>query len=398
MTKGLKTQSGFTLGELMVVIVIIEMLVTFTLPGFFKSRNKAREAEVKSNIHTIQIALERYAVDNCGVYPPFLCGGERDSNILWCISDNFDNNTHPNAVWPDLSYLGDSKNRGVTPYAVIRPSDGKGNYTGRFKNGYDMINADPLLFFGYLSQYPRNPFAAKDAGMWNSDTKGGIGRPGKYPFGGYHGDIMFDLGFGWGDAPQTDFVLNVSGIEVADEGITNAISDPDLDAPGNFYYHPLFADGIPVYFHTCQLIECISSPFNLKPDREVYPEDVLGFFLYGYGAPGTSDSLDEAGMDLFNRMPEGFTSGGTPQPPFPDYSALTNITVKHCVNASNQKRTQTTGYNSTEYDPYTGAYPDGINPADSAEIYPVSGPDGIPDWVIITVSAGSDNQPRTEYK
>jgi hypothetical protein len=57
-----------------------------------------------------------------------------------------------------------------------------------------------------------------------------------------------------------------------------------------------------------------------------------------------------------------------------------------------QARVETTGYPSQEYDPWTAAYADGINPRNPGEIetFHKSGADGVLDWVIIEVSSGVD--------
>src|SRR5687768_17077495 len=76
-----QTNRGFTLIELLVVIVIIGILVAIALPNFIKIKDKAREAEVKQNLHAVQLALERYSTDNDGNYPFFVYGGDALFNI-----------------------------------------------------------------------------------------------------------------------------------------------------------------------------------------------------------------------------------------------------------------------------------------------------------------------------
>jgi prepilin-type N-terminal cleavage/methylation domain-containing protein len=62
-------QKGFTLIELMVVIVIIGVLVAIALPNFIGAQDRAKIAGVKANARTLQVVVETYAVDWGGTYP-----------------------------------------------------------------------------------------------------------------------------------------------------------------------------------------------------------------------------------------------------------------------------------------------------------------------------------------
>jgi prepilin-type N-terminal cleavage/methylation domain-containing protein len=58
-------RNGFTLIELMVVVLILGILVAIALPKFSSTRNKARLASIKSDIHNIQVSQEaHYSVWN----------------------------------------------------------------------------------------------------------------------------------------------------------------------------------------------------------------------------------------------------------------------------------------------------------------------------------------------
>ncbi|MBN2363058.1 type II secretion system protein [candidate division WOR-3 bacterium] len=61
-------KKGFSLIELMVVVVIIGILAAIAIPNFIRLRDRAKESEVKANAHTCQLAAEEYSTTADGNY------------------------------------------------------------------------------------------------------------------------------------------------------------------------------------------------------------------------------------------------------------------------------------------------------------------------------------------
>lgn len=111
---------GFTLIEILVVVVVIGVLAALALPNYVRIKEKAKEAEVKAAVHKLQTDLERFAVDSEGSYPAYLIGGD-------------------NAALPTYH-------------------DAQGRFVGSAMETPPELARDPLLRQGYLDAYPVNPF------------------------------------------------------------------------------------------------------------------------------------------------------------------------------------------------------------------------------------------------
>lgn len=388
--KSLVRRSGFTLIELLVVITIIGILAAIALPNYIKAKDKAKEAEVKSALHTIQIALERYSTDHNGNYPNYILGGDERS-------------------WD--------------------PVIGNETYIRHSRDATDPMPADPLIRWGYMNTYPKNAFIKPGDGAtsvmrW---TGGDIGETytvnGKaYRLGtgdprfGFNAEIMGNCL----DDPRYlwDAYGNVSGLsKTIEPNFAQYVSNLNPNTPANPFYGmgglPEWAantsggvgdPGVTIpawwpgqFFYRSGGVFIFPQSFVLNASGATVPTTIWGYkfqqvntyFLGGYGSQ-RSEGIDVIRLISFssgravNNL-NGYDTAAGFYRPHPDFPATGNYTGANGEQGIVRCSTpEVSGGGDRLNNPF---FPP-LAPKSRDWLY--GAPDGYRDGVVITLTSGVD--------
>lgn len=139
-------QSGFTIVELLIVIVIIGILAGLVITQILGANQQARDTDRKNSINAVNTQIEAYFAQK-GAYP----SADKISNDTWRRANNFNVSDGAKALKDPLSDatslqtdLPDATKRDyayiATPDGCISPTDDEGKaVSGNTCSGYELI-------------------------------------------------------------------------------------------------------------------------------------------------------------------------------------------------------------------------------------------------------------------
>jgi prepilin-type N-terminal cleavage/methylation domain-containing protein len=105
---GIKKARGFTLVEIMIVVLIIGILMAIAVPQFVKARSTSRQKTVISNLRQIDGAKERWAMEVGKVSGDACVSADLSPNYMktYPLNSPVTGTYVPNAVGSEPTFIG----------------------------------------------------------------------------------------------------------------------------------------------------------------------------------------------------------------------------------------------------------------------------------------------------
>jgi len=367
------SQRGFTLIELLVVITIIGILAAIALPNYIKAKDKAKEAEAKASLHTIQVAVERYNTDH-REYPPYLLGGDSDGWLYW--HDKWDEPGQPVPDEPANAWV-----------------------------------QDPLVEYAYMTSYPENPFVDAGEGAvvieataFIADPQQGDGDP-RF---GYKGNIM-GCGlddprfFEWGLHPAAPRIETKRTLDRGGAFDPTAYGYPSRNAPSDQFpglyfnfggrYNPETKSTIFTYWPGNFFYQ---SATDIQPARKGFTwpyanrwyQGHINRYMLGVWGSQRNQGMDVIRLQEFSPDDEQKQIWWRYPAPFPDppESGTPRVACAYKISSESGGLPAVFGGGSAKVGPY---YPPDRDPKDLGNFI-FGAPDGVRDGIILILDTGAE--------
>lgn len=136
MTGRFQRHAGFTLVEIMIVVVIIGLLAAIAIPAFQRVRTRAQNSRFVSDLRVFTQAFETYSLQN-GAWPPNVGAGIVPAGLSGAIQVN---------TWTSPTVVGGNWNydRNINGIAVAVSCSGSNIDDARMRNIDTMIDDGDL--------------------------------------------------------------------------------------------------------------------------------------------------------------------------------------------------------------------------------------------------------------
>ena len=157
-----RKNTGFTLVEILIVVIILGILAAIVIPQFTEASNDARESALQSDLQTMRSQLELYKVQHLENYPQQIATVGADSTKVIAQLTSRTNSAGVVGTdatqfpfgpylqqFPSNSFVSDTTKSGIITFGTADPAPGDGNSgwyintsTGKF-SANDSIVAYP---------------------------------------------------------------------------------------------------------------------------------------------------------------------------------------------------------------------------------------------------------------